>query len=183
MLPQQLFSAPPYQYPAKNVLSILPPQTATWVLTDPERNPIAWAELQVFHRRFKSAFLFVGGEFTSHLTHSDQQKGLSFLISGLTILTRPDVLTLVAPHTESVSALEDLGWGHLRELVTPLKGTCTFAKMASLSIDPHDWWQLGNAKEDQRQLTYLEKRLQPLPKINTPRWRGVTGLFRPRIDR
>ncbi len=94
--------------------------------------------------------------------HSLGREGLSLLISGLIIMTKADVLTLVPTAGRVEAELANLGFGTARDLWTPnlamarLLSPTSGLKIQTRDIDAVSWWE--RAEDDRKVLSYLEKR-------------------------
>src|SRR5690606_25404377 len=90
-------------------------------------------------------------------------EALSFLVSGILIMSGADLLRLAPLGDQEIRQLEASGWGLVHQVWTPYADSYVLlhdldesGRHTSLvAVDPHQWWTLPNGEKDRATLTYL----------------------------
>ena len=136
-----------------------------WVLEIQDQGLAAAAEAQILRGAFDSLLLLTwplsGGAATS-------SEALSYLVSGLFLVTEPDRLRLALLGGQAVgfpapgALVQTWGAGQLNTLMTPCAGrspgTNGLAALTAIDLEAQAWWQSDPGAAGRRHLAYLEKR-------------------------
>lgn len=122
-------------------------------------------EAQAYFRNFRVLHVLIGTGGAA--LPSGSAEVLSLMMSGLMILTKCDVLKMIAGTSVAAAELAAFGWGDAQTTWSP---RAEFAMLADpegpiglslpvVSVDPHAWWDTEHGARDKQTLAYLEKRM------------------------
>ena len=163
-----------------------------WLLLSLEKVPLAMVEAQIVVTGYSRLSVLVSAVKADGGWRDPKAKAaLSLLVSGLIIMTRSDLVTLLPLGPSVEGELADLGFGAKRTLWSPYLSTTrlqhdiTGIRVESRAIEAHEWWLTEGGERDQKTLAYLEKRVridEEKAKPPKPKARGfmerINGLLR-----
>lgn len=159
--PVTLFSSLPFE----KIRRQTPPATiGRWILDDSEGRSIAGVEVQGYWRGFTGLHVVVSDCAATGGWHGEWLDALSFMLSGLLLMTNADYARLLPIGTVGASQLIASDLGTVSQVWTPLTGEARLVtptagrKVATVTFDPATWWQRPTAQRDRVALGYLEKR-------------------------
>jgi hypothetical protein len=136
-----------------------------WLFQDLKQQAFGFAEVEAHVTNFSLLTVLLSPcAFPGGWTHAIGRDGLSLLISGLIIMTKADVVTLVPVDGRTSDELATVGFGDPRNLWSPylslarLRSPVSGIKVQTRDVDAVQWWE--KAGDDRKTLAYLEKRLE-----------------------
>lgn len=173
-----LYAPPPFVHARRR---IPPMKVGQWLLETDDGGVLAVVEAEVLQSHFNTLQIVVS-KCCGDLGWREPlaTRALSFVISGLAIMTKADVVRVV-PLTRAIAAeLAGFGWGTTQEVEAFVAQSATLVpfRLKTLTIDPHQWWEVEPGKSDRVALGYLEKRIKFEDEKNEkPERRQRPGLF------
>lgn len=137
-----------------------PVHVGSWLLETAAEGVLGSVDAELWVTKFHALHVVVsrccgaGGWTGRHL------EALSLMISGLIIMTKADVVRVVALDPVTETQLVQADFGESRSLWTPAEtgGLITPSSVRSVVIDPHVWWEREPGRTDLKTLSYLDKR-------------------------
>lgn len=171
-------SAPvPFVHARRRVPPLLVGQ---WLLENAAGCSVAMVEAEALVTRFNTVHVLVSRCEESGGWTGDRLAALSLMISGLIIMTRADFVRVIPMDLKTSEELRATGFGPVSELWSPLSvdGLPSSVRLATLTLDPHEWWLKEPGLSDQATLAYLEKRIRlEDEKTKPPRHARRSGIF------
>ncbi len=159
-----------------------PRRVGRWLFQDLKKASWGFAEVDAQFTNFTritvvlSSCALVGG-----WENPLAREALSLLISGLIIMTKADVVTLVPTADAVEGQLAGLGFGDARNLWSPylalarLESERTGLKIQTRDVDATRWWE--KAENDRKILAYLEKRRESEELAKQPPRKKAPGML------
>jgi hypothetical protein len=137
-----------------------PTLVGRWLLEDEGGAPLAAVEAQGYWRGFRSLHVLISDCAAPGGWQGEWLEALSFMVSGLFILTEADVVRLLPTGSAGAEQLLASDFGVAMPVWTPFRAAAPIGGqwLTTVVCDSSGWWQRPIAQRDRAALTYIEKR-------------------------